>query len=45
MVVTLLALRSITEGEEITVNYNYNLAIAPAWYKQCLAQFKNKVLI
>ena len=30
-VVTLLATRSITSGEEITVNYNYNMAVAPAW--------------
>ena len=30
-VVTLLATRPITSGEEITVNYNYNMAVAPAW--------------
>jgi len=38
-VVTLLACRAITMGEEITVNYNYSRAIAPPWYKQCLADF------
>ena len=40
-VVTLVAVSPILPGEEITVNYNYNSAIAPAWYKQCLAEFKN----
>ena len=42
MVVTLLACRAITIGEEITVNYNYSRSIAPPWYKQCLADFNSK---
>ena len=38
--VTLLAARSISPGEEVTVNYNYSLSVAPDWYKQCLREFK-----
>ena len=34
---TLVALRAITRGEEITVNYNYSLAVAPQWYRDCAA--------
>ena len=26
-------------GEELTVNYNYSLAIAPQWYKDCFSAF------
>ena len=39
LVVTLVAARSISPGEEVTVNYNYSLSVAPDWYKQCLRQF------
>ena len=35
MVVTLVAVRTISVGEEITVNYNYSLSVAPQWYKDC----------
>ena len=38
MVVTLVARRTISAGEEITVNYNYSLAVAPQWYKDCALQ-------
>ena len=39
LVVTLVAARSISPGEEVTVNYNYSLSVAPDWYKQCLREF------
>ena len=38
LVVTLLAVREISVGEEITVNYNYSLSVAPAWYRDCVAR-------
>ena len=34
LIVTLIAKRQIVPGEEVTVNYNYKEAIAPAWYKE-----------
>ena len=34
LIVTLIAKRQILPGEEVTVNYNYHQAIAPAWYKE-----------
>ena len=39
LVVTLLAARSISPGDEVTVNYNYSLSVAPDWYKQCLLEY------
>ena len=39
LVVSLVAARSISPGEEVTVNYNYSLSVAPDWYKQYLRQF------
>ena len=38
LVVTLLAMREISVGEEITVNYNYSLSVAPAWYRDCVTR-------
>ena len=44
-VVTLLATRSITSGEEITVNYNYNMAVAPAWYEPAVRSILSLLLL
>ena len=31
---SLVAIKDIDEGEEITVNYNYDLDTSPNWYKK-----------
>jgi len=40
--VTIVAKRPILAGEEITINYNYNLSVAPDWYKQYVANYKTE---
>ena len=35
MVVTIIAIKTIQVGEELTVNYKYPVTIAPQWYKDC----------
>ena len=32
-IMSLVALRNINQGEEITVSYNYNVENAPQWYR------------
>ena len=33
MVVTIIAMKTIQVGEELTVNYKYPVTLAPQWYK------------
>jgi hypothetical protein len=33
-IMSVVALRTIEPGEEIFVNYNYSVSLAPDWYKQ-----------
>lgn len=35
LVVTIIAIKTIQVGEELTVNYKYPVTIAPQWYKDC----------
>lgn len=39
---SLVATRNIEEGEEILVNYNYDVASAPLWYKEEWKAFQAK---
>ena len=34
-VVTIIAIKDIQVGEEVSVNYKYPVFLAPEWYKQC----------
>ena len=34
-VVTIIAIKDIQVGEEVSVNYKYPVILAPEWYKQC----------
>jgi histone-lysine N-methyltransferase SETD7 len=35
LVVTIIAIKPILVGEELTVNYKYPVTLAPQWYKDC----------
>ena len=38
-IMSVVALKTILTGEEILVNYNYDLKIAPEWYKALWQEF------
>eukprot|EP00093_Oithona_nana_P000825 00825.XXX_3564_2293_1 [CDS] Oithona nana genome sequencing. len=39
----IVTLRPIEQGEEITVNYQYDLAVAPPWYKKLWAKHQKSL--
>ena len=39
-IMSVVAMRDISKGEEVLVKYGYDLRIAPDWYKQLHAQHR-----